>query len=208
MNAVISTRGAQSFSWHSSIQRPAKFAIVGAIGVLIQLAVLEALTALGFHYLLAKALAVEAAVLHNFMWHQRFTWRDRGGSQSAETGLRLLRFHLSNGAISILGSLLLMRWLVGQFGLKVLLANLLTIAACSAGNFLASDRWVFLSTQIVERTLTLNQPAHDLPSGAVSAVRKERKSAQRLQLTLSPRRSEEPEGMETGPTVRQAEKSR
>jgi dolichol-phosphate mannosyltransferase len=150
MNGEISTRGLQSFPRHSNIQRPAKFAFVGTIGVLIQLAVLEVLTALGLHYLWATAFAVEAAVLHNFMWHQRFTWRD-GGSQSAETGLRLLRFHLSNGAISILGSLLLMRWLVGQFGLKVLLANLLTIAACSVGNFLASDRWVFLSTQIVEK---------------------------------------------------------
>jgi len=141
----------QSFSRHPSVERPAKFVFVGAIGVLIQLAVLEAMTALGLHYLWATAFAVEAAVLHNFMWHQRFTWRDRGGSQSAETGVRLLRFHLSNGAISILGSLLLMRWLVGQFGLSVLLANLLTIAACSVGNFLASDRWVFLSTQIVEK---------------------------------------------------------
>jgi putative flippase GtrA len=151
MNGGTSRRGIQSFPRQSSIQRPAKFVFVGAIGVLIQLAVLEALTALGLHYLWATAFAVEAAVLHNFMWHQRFTWRDRGGSQSAETGVRLLRFHLSNGAISILGSLLLMRWLVGQFGLKVLLANLLTIAACSVGNFLASDRWVFLSAQIVEK---------------------------------------------------------
>jgi len=63
---------------------------------------------------------------------------------NAQTGARLLRFHLSNGAISILGSLLLMRWLVGQMGARVLVANLVTIAACSVGNFLASDRWVFL----------------------------------------------------------------
>jgi hypothetical protein len=62
-----------------------------------------------------------------------------------EAGVRLLRFHLSNGAISILGSLLLMRWLVGRFGMSLLVTNLLTIAACSVGNFLASDRWVFLS---------------------------------------------------------------
>lgn len=151
MNGGRWRRGIQSFPRHSGIQRPAKFAFVGAIGVLIQLAVLKALTALGLHYLWATAFAVEAAVLHNFMWHQRFTWKDRGGSQSVETGVRLLRFHLSNGAISILGSLPLMRWLVGQFGMRVLLANLLTIAACSVGNFLASDRWVFLSTQIVEK---------------------------------------------------------
>jgi putative flippase GtrA len=135
----------QSFAWCSSIQRPAKFALVGAIGIVVQLAAIEALTALGVHYLWATGLAVEAAVLHNFMWHQRFTWRDRGASRLTETGSRLFRFHLSNGAISILGNLVLMRRLVGQFGMSVLVANLLTIAACSLGNFLASDRWVFLS---------------------------------------------------------------
>lgn len=131
-------------SFLSGIQRPAKFALVGAIGIVVQIAVLEALTALGCHYLWATGLAVEAAVLHNFIWHQRFTWSDRGGPRLAGTAVRLLRFHLSNGAISILGSLLLMRWLVGQIGMRVLVANLVTIAACSVGNFLASDRWVFL----------------------------------------------------------------
>jgi putative flippase GtrA len=133
-----------SFILRAGIQRLCKFATVGAIGIVIQLATLEVLTTLGCHYMWATGLAVEAAVLNNFMWHQRFTWSDRGGSSLEETGVRLLRFHLSNGAISILGSLLLMRWLVGQFGMSVLGANLLTIAACSVGNFLASDRWVFL----------------------------------------------------------------
>ena len=131
-------------SFRSGIQRPAKFALVGAIGIVVQLAALEALTALSCHYLLATGLAVEAAVLHNFIWHQRFTWSDRVGPLLAGTGTRLLRFHISNGAISILGSLLLMRWLVGQMGMRVRVANLVTIAACSVGNFLASDRWVFL----------------------------------------------------------------
>jgi putative flippase GtrA len=131
--------------WHDSLQRPLKFALVGAVGIAVQLAALQALTAIGCQYLWATGLAVEIAVVHNFIWHHRFTWIDRSGSRLAETGVRLLRFHLSNGAISIFGSLLLMRWLVGQLGMRVLVANLLTIAACSVGNFLASDRWVFLS---------------------------------------------------------------
>jgi dolichol-phosphate mannosyltransferase len=146
MSGGTSRCGLQSFFRRSNIQRPVKFALVGTIGIAVQLAALEALTSLGLHYLWATGIAVEAAVLHNFIWHQRFTWSDRGASRLAETGIRLLRFHLSNGAISILGSLLLMRWLVGQFGMGVFLSNLLTIAACSAGNFLASDRWVFLSS--------------------------------------------------------------
>jgi dolichol-phosphate mannosyltransferase len=132
--------GWQSSIWSARLQRPAKFALVGAVGIVVQLAALQALTAIGVSYLLATGLAVEAAVLNNFMWHRKFTWSDRGGSDLA----RLLRFHLSNGAISILGSLLLMRWFVSQFGMGMLVANLLTIAACSVGNFLASDRWVFL----------------------------------------------------------------
>jgi putative flippase GtrA len=125
----------------ASLQRVAKFALVGAIGIVVQLAALQALTAMGVSYLWATGLAVEAAVLNNFMWHRKFTWSDRSGADHAH----LLRFHLSNGAISILGSLLLMRWCVGQFGMGVLVANVLTIVACSAGNFLASDRWVFPS---------------------------------------------------------------
>jgi len=144
MNAGTVRRCRQFCTLSPSLQRPAKFALVGAIGIVVQLAALEALTTFACDYMWATGIAVELAVLHNFMWHQRFTWGDRGGSRWAETGVRLLRFHLSNGAISILGSLLLMRWLVGQWGMGVLVANLLTIAACSVGNFLASDRWVFL----------------------------------------------------------------
>jgi len=138
----------QSFLERPGIRRPVKFALVGAIGVLVQLAALKVLTALGFHYLWATFIAVEIAVLNNFMWHQRFTWSDHSISCLPEAATRLGRFHLSNGAISILGSLLLMRWLVGEFGMGVVAANLLTIAACSVGNFLVSDRWVFLSPLI------------------------------------------------------------
>jgi putative flippase GtrA len=127
------------------LQRTAKFAFVGAIGIAVQLSALQVLTVIGCQYLWATGLSVETAVLHNFAWHQAFTWGDRDGSPFSETAARLFRFHLSNGAISIFGSLLLMRWLVGQLGMRVLVANLLTIAACSVANFLASDRWVFLS---------------------------------------------------------------
>jgi putative flippase GtrA len=141
----VSGRTAFLFVGRPGLQRPAKFAMVGAVGIVVQMAALQGLTTLGCDYMWATGLAIEAAVLNNFSWHQRFTWSDRGDSRLAETGIRMLRFHLSNGAISILGSLLLIRWLVGQFGIKVLVANLLTIAACSVGNFLASDRWVFLS---------------------------------------------------------------
>ena len=118
-----------------------KFSLVGAAGIVVQLGTLALLTSSGVHYLLATALAVEAAVLHNFVWHQNFTWNDREGAILG----RLARFHATNGAISILGNLALMRLLVGGFGMPPVPANLLSIASCFLANFLAADRVVFLA---------------------------------------------------------------
>ena len=123
--------------------RLAKFSLVSGMGIGVQLAMLVVLTALRMNYLLATGLAVESAVLHNFLWHRRFTWRERTEPAEREMLAALLRFHLSNGLISVVGNLLMMRWLVGFLHIPVLMANLLTITLCWAANFLASDRWVF-----------------------------------------------------------------
>ena len=121
-----------------------KFNLVGAIGIVVQLLVLWTLNSvLKLDYLVATALAVEAAVLHNFLWHERFTWADRASVTRRQAVGRLLRFNLTTGLVSILGNLLLMRLLVGQTHLPALPANLVSIAACSLANFLASEYIVF-----------------------------------------------------------------
>ena len=121
-----------------------KFNLVGAIGIVVQLAALGILNGiLKLNYLPATALAVETAVLHNFLWHERFTWADRASVSRRQALGRLVRFNLTAGAISIFGNLLLMRLLVGQAHLPALPANLVSIAACSLANFLASEYIVF-----------------------------------------------------------------
>ena len=67
-------------TWRATGWRWCKFSLVGAIGIVVQLGALALLTAAGMHYLVATALAVETAVLHNFAWHQNFTWSDREGA--------------------------------------------------------------------------------------------------------------------------------
>jgi len=99
------------------------------------------------NYLAATGLAVEAAVVHNFLWHRRFTWADRaslaGKACQSEAWKRLFRFQLSNGGISLLGNLLLVRSLVAFARVSLWLASLASIALCFCGNFLAGDQWVF-----------------------------------------------------------------
>jgi len=121
-----------------------KFNLVGLIGFVVQLAALRVLVGLlGINYLVATALAVEIAVLHNFVWHELYTWRDRTRQTSGGTLRRLLGFNLTNGALSILGNLVIMRLLVGRFGMNYMAANVLSILACSLANFAASHWLVF-----------------------------------------------------------------
>lgn len=120
-----------------------KFSLAGALGIGVQLCILAWLTAVRINYLVATVLAVECAVLHNFVWHWHFTFVQQRTSGARQFLFGLIRFHLSNGLISIFGNLFLMRLFVGVLGLLVLPANLATIAACFVANFLASDRWVF-----------------------------------------------------------------
>ena len=121
-----------------------KFNFVGAVGVGVQLAMLALLVSgLGLGYMVATALAVETAVLHNFVWHERFTWKDRGSARVGQVAMRLLRFHAGNGLISMLGNLVLMRLLVGTLHLHYMVANMATIAACSLLNFAVSEWFVF-----------------------------------------------------------------
>jgi putative flippase GtrA len=123
-----------------------RFNAVGVIGFVVQLAVLALLLRADLHYLAATVVAVEAAVLHNFAWHERWTWRDRPASGTARLG-RLGRFHMLNGLVSLVGNLAVMRLLVGTLGMLPLPANVIAVLACALVNYAASDRIVFLASE-------------------------------------------------------------
>jgi putative flippase GtrA len=129
----------------NALIRWAKFNAVGAAGMAVQLGALAAFNRLALNrYLLTSAAALELTLVHNFVWHLRYTWRDRREDSSRLT--QLLRFHLSNGLVSLIGNLLLMRILVGEGRLPVLPANAIAILICSVANYSLGDRWVFASS--------------------------------------------------------------
>jgi len=121
-----------------------KFNAVGGVGIGVQLAALAVLRSwLKLDYLLATGLAVEIAVIHNFLWHERFTWADRPARRPLQSLVRLAKFNASNGAVSIVGNLVLMRLLVGEAKFNYVVSNLIAIVVCSLVNFLLGDRFVF-----------------------------------------------------------------
>ena len=134
-----------------------KFGIVGASGVVVNLAVLH----LGHEYLfnaieasykkpyLSLALAIALATLNNFTWNRLWTWADRvrllEANEPQPISLRLLGMELGQYATaSAFGSAIqyvLTLLLSGSMDYRV--ANIIAIAAASVSNFLANDRWTF-----------------------------------------------------------------
>lgn len=121
-----------------------RFNLVGALGAAIQV--------LLFYLLMkcrqmpetaAAAIAVEIVVLHNFFWHERFTWRDQRSGGLRQRTIRLWRFHAANGLISVVGNTALTYCLVQQLKSPALPSAVAAIAICAPVNFWIADRWVY-----------------------------------------------------------------
>lgn len=119
-----------------------KFNVVGAMGMAVQLATLALFNRLtAGHYLVATAIALEVTLVHNFVWHLHYTWRDRR-DRSALIG-QFVRFHLSNGLVSMAGNLALMPLLVREGHIPVVASNAIAILCCSLVNFCLGHNWAF-----------------------------------------------------------------
>ncbi|HYX30159.1 MAG TPA: GtrA family protein [Pyrinomonadaceae bacterium] len=127
-----------------------KFNVVGIVGFALQMVTLFVLTHNPYRigYLPATAIAVELAVINNFIWHQRWTWNDRPSHTSGETLSRLVKFNITNGAVSLVGNLIFMSFLVGRMRLPVVGANVLSVCACALLNFLLADKIAFYVEKI------------------------------------------------------------
>jgi putative flippase GtrA len=121
-----------------------RFSLVGALGAGLQVLVFDLL--LKFFQMpevAAAPIAVEIVVLHNFWWHERFTWRDRGLNGLRQRIIRLWRFHVSSGLISLAGNTGLTYYFVEQLKSPALASAVAAIAICAPVNFLIADRWVY-----------------------------------------------------------------
>jgi putative flippase GtrA len=121
-----------------------RFNVVGGIGFGVQMSMLALLVQYyRWPYLWATLAAVETAVLHNFLWHQRWTWRDRPGGGIRGTFSRLIRFHLLNGITSLVGNALAVTVLVESLQLPVMAAGATAVGVCSVANFLWGHYLIF-----------------------------------------------------------------
>lgn len=138
---------------------PVRFVVVGAFGFIVQLAVLLVLTErVYWPWLPATAVAVECAIVHNFLWHARWTWagRSRGRSSILTT---FLKFNAGSAATSFIGNVAVMAVLVGWARLPAVASSAIAVAATSVANFGLADRWVFRAGSPTGRAARSRVPA-------------------------------------------------
>jgi putative flippase GtrA len=130
------------------VARFMRFSLAGATGFLTQIGLVALLAnVLHLHYLLATAAAVEAAIIVNYVSHERYTWQDRAMACSVAGVLRrFLRFNALTAVTSIGGSLLLTALLVECLALTPIAANAVAVVVLSIVNFIGADMLVFRST--------------------------------------------------------------
>lgn len=118
--------------------RFARFGIVGAMGVVVNSAALFFTHGLlGLPLMVASPLAVEVAIIHNFVWNEHWTFGARNFSLA-----RLGKFNLTSlGGLLITSGVLYL--LVVYAGLHYLVANLIGIGTATAWNFALSLLWTW-----------------------------------------------------------------
>ena len=176
------------------------FNAVGVMGAAVQVLVLTVLIRLlGVVGPVATALAVEAAILHNFLWHERWTWGRRHGGAGGTGGRwhRLARFNLVAGALSITSNVALTAAYAKAFGIDYVLANVLAIGSCSILTFLAGDRLVFrpLAGSLVEGAVQCGVQKMPDPSRVARTARRRREMTEDTRLPAAPSGAATPAGV-------------
>jgi len=126
-----------------AVTRWGVFNLVAAGGFAIQLTAIALLTRVaGWETWLATAAGVQAALLHNFAGHCRWTWADRPVSGGRRLASRFWRYELVH-VVSAAGSVSLTAWTVARTGWPPELANAAAVCVFSLVNYLVSDRALF-----------------------------------------------------------------
>ena len=123
------------------LARPLRFGLVGLSGVAVNTAVLWALVHGGhLSIVLASVLATETAILNNFLFNDRWTFR--GAGHRRPFGQRLLRFNgVALGGMAITVGLLTTLTTYGH--LNLLFANMLAVGAATSWNYIVNSRWTW-----------------------------------------------------------------
>ena len=128
------------------IGRFIRFGVVGASGVVVNQGLLMLIHgSLGWPLLLSSLIAIEAAILNNFLWSSTWIWRFDYDHSLRLILQKLAQYQAATLFTSMVVNASVLASLVYGLDFDYRLANLAGIAAGMGVNFLAGEFWVFRS---------------------------------------------------------------
>ena len=122
--------------------RMSRFAVVGGLGTLVNLAVMWlCLRVPGFNYVAAAVVATEVSILHNFLLQERFVFQDMRGGRHGYA-MRMGHFFAFNN-IEALVRMPLLVLLVSGLGLYSVLAQGLTLGVAFVARFFWTSQVIY-----------------------------------------------------------------
>lgn len=160
-----------------------RFTLVGASGLVVNMALFALLHVMGVHYLAAAILATQGSTVWLFVLNDRWVFGRRAFRRS--TGSRVISYFLLNNATLLVRAPLL--WLfVDSMGLDPLLANFLTLLALTVPRFLISDSWIWTEASRAGRALTRIYDIHGVVAVESDVALPELERFETLEPTVRP----------------------
>jgi len=153
-----------SFFSLSYFQHFIKFGVVGAIGVVVNEALLLAFLQSGFGLLYASTAAIEISILSNFLMNDLWTFRDR---RSGHFAVRLAKFNLLMLAGLVVNAAVLDAGTI-YFGIHPAISNLIGIGAAFFLRYALSVRYAWMRIEVVEEGSAAAVPGQLDPKPASS----------------------------------------
>ena len=91
----------------------------------------------------AALMAIEVAIIHNFIWHRHWAWRDRTANNHQSFFRQLLLYNVFTGAVDMVANVSVLWSLSTFFHIHYLLANVLGMIAGPFIKFWVNDKIIF-----------------------------------------------------------------
>ncbi len=98
---------------------------------------------LGLPLIPASLMAIEIALVHNFIWHRQWTWRDRSRENRSPFLKQLAVYNLATGVVDLVANVTVL-WLLTTFlGIYYMIANIAGMVMGPLVKFWLNDKVIF-----------------------------------------------------------------